>query len=111
MALLSLHGMPNYPPSISFPGWKSTWACSTGNQTSPALLLPQQHSQSLVLNFKTSFLFFLLGLYFAMLLKMDTATTPILLPLSGEDAPEGLCDKKYILNSAKQDHPVSPFLT
>lgn len=111
MALLSLHGMPNYPLSISFPGWKATWACSTGNQTSPALLLPQQCSQSLASSFKTSSLLFLLRLYFAMLLQMDAATAPILLSLTGEDAPEGLCDKKYILSSAEHNHPVSLFLT
>lgn len=42
-----------------------------------------------------------------MLLITDTATTPILLPCTGEDAP----DKKYILSSAEQDHSVFPFLT
>lgn len=111
MALLSLYGMPNYPPSIRFPGWKTTWACSPGNQTSPALLLPQQRSQSLVSSFKTSFFFPSQTIFFAMLLKMDTDITPILLLLTGKDTPEGLYDKKCILSSAEQDHPVPPFLT
>lgn len=46
-----------------------------------------------------------------MLLKMDTDIMPILLPLTGKDTPEGLYDKKCILSSAEQDHPVPPFLT
>lgn len=50
-------------------------------------------------------------IFFAMLLKMDTDITPIFLPLTGKDTPEGLYDKKCILSSAEQDHPVPPFLT
>lgn len=43
--------------------------------------------------------------------KMEIATSPILLPLTGKDAPEGffsdMTSKKHILSSTEQDHPIS----
>lgn len=57
------------------------------HQTSSAPLLPEQPLKGWPQSFKTSF-FVVLRTLFAMLLKMEIATSPILLPLAGKDAPE-----------------------